>query len=70
MKNEWIYVFMDELEDEVTLKACTHRDDDGFNEVWETIAVFGEEHKEVLEWMLSEIARLKYELREAREENE
>ena len=27
MENEWIYVFIDELEDEVTLKGCTHRDD-------------------------------------------
>ena len=38
----------------------------GFNEVWETIAVFNEEHREVLEWMISEIHRLKYALREAR----
>ena len=66
MENEWIYVFIDELEDEVTLKGCTHRDDDGFNEVIETIAVFGEEHKDVLEWMISEIHRLKMALREAR----
>ena len=63
MKNEWIYVFIDELEDEVTLKGCTHRDDDGFNEVIETIAVFSEEHKDVLQWMTSEIYRLKYALR-------
>ena len=66
MENKWIYVFIDELEDELTLKGCTHRDDDGFNEVIETIAVFGEEHKDVLEWMISEIHRLKMALREAR----
>ena len=66
MENKWIYVFIDELEDELTLKGCTHRDDDGFNEVWETIAVFNEEHREVLQWMISEIYRLKYALREAR----
>jgi hypothetical protein len=63
MENEWKYVFIDELEDEVTLKGVTHVDDDGFNEVWETIAVFNEEHREVLEWMISEIHRLKYALR-------
>ena len=68
MQNEWIYVYIDELEDEVTLKGCTHRDDDGFNEVTETIAVFSDEHKEVLQWMIGEIHRLKMALREAGDE--
>lgn len=66
MRNmKWKDVYIDELFDELTLRALPDPENPDC-EIGPVVGAFSEKQREVVEWMVWEIWRLRVELRDAR----